>query len=238
MKVCTDACLFGAFVAGCKTCLTFANTAMLPPGKAAANCLDIGSGTGLLSLMVAQKNDWVEIDVIEIDPAAAKQLSENIAATPWADKIQVFNEDILSFVPDPQDAARKKYDCIFSNPPFFEKNLQSYDNAKNSAKHDTALSLLQLVKVVDKLLTPAGFFAVLLPYHRVEYFIDECKKSGLHLDKKILVKQTVKHKFFRGILFFTRRQTTPQNTDIIIRDAENNYTPAFAAALQDYYLFL
>jgi tRNA1Val (adenine37-N6)-methyltransferase len=224
MKVTTDACLFGALVAGCKTCL--------PAGKQLVNCLEIGTGTGLLSLMVAQKNNALKIDAVEIDAPAAVQAAENIAASPWAESIQVFNEDILSF------GSEKKYDCIVSNPPFFEDNLQSADKAKNNAKHNTSLNLLQLLLVVEKNLSPDGFFAVLLPYHRVGYFIEESEKLGLHLSKQILVKQTIKHKFFRGILFFNRRKTGPQLMEIIIKDANQNYTPEFAASLRDYYLFL
>ena len=225
MKVCTDACLFGALVAGSKT--------YLPVHKKTFSCLDIGTGTGLLSLMVAQKNNTVKIDAVEIDAASAEQAAENIAASPWADNIQVFNEDIVTF-----GATDKKYDCIFSNPPFFEDHLQSPDNAKNDARHDTSLNLLQLLKVVDTHLTPDGFFAVLLPYQRVVYFIEECRKLGLHLTKQVLVKQTLKHKFFRGILFFTRKESEPELKDIFIKNLDYNYTPEFSAALKDYYLFL
>ncbi len=224
MKVCTDACLFGALVAGCKTCLS--------TDKQFVNCLEIGTGTGLLSLMIAQKNNALKIDAVEIDAVAAGQASENVAASPWAENIKVFNEDILRF------SYEKKYDCIISNPPFFEDDLRSADKAKNNAKHNTSLNLLQLLQVVESYLSADGFFAVLLPYHRVGYFIEESEKAGLHLSKQILVKQTIKHKFFRGILFFSRKKTPPQLMEIIIKDAEHNYTPEFADTLKDYYLFL
>lgn len=232
MKVCTDACLFGALVASCTTCLPKGRQPITPTHGQFLHCLEIGSGTGLLSLMIAQKNNALKIDAVEIDEAAAAQAASNIAASPWADRIEVFNEDILAFKPG------KEYDCIVSNPPFFEDDLQSVDKAKNDAKHDTSLNLSQLLQVVDTYLQPAGFFAVLLPYHRVEYFIEEAKKTGLFLSKQILVKHTLKHKFFRAVLFFNRKQTEPQFAEIIIRDAEHNYTPQFAAPLKDYYLFL
>jgi tRNA1Val (adenine37-N6)-methyltransferase len=218
MKVCTDACLFGALITNFQ----------LP----VANCLDIGTGTGLLSLMIAQKNNEIKIDAIEIDAQAAEQATENIAASPWADRIQVFNADIVTFIPD------KQYDCIVSNPPFFEDDLLSANKAKNNAKHNTALSLTQLLIVVDSCLTLHGFFAVLLPYHRVTYFIEESVKTGLHLSKQILVKQTMKHKFFRGILFFSGKETAPQFSEITIKDTLHNYTPEFSELLKDYYLFL
>lgn len=224
MKVCTDACLFGAIVADSKS--------YLPGHKQFTRCLEIGTGTGLLSLMVAQKNDTLKIDTVEIDTAAAQQAAENIAASPWAENIQVFNNDILNF------NTEKKYDCIISNPPFFEDDLQSADKAKNNAKHNTSLTLSQLLQVVENYLSADGLFAVLLPYHRVGYFIEESAKKGLHLSKQILVKQTMKHKFFRGILFFSRKKTEPRFKEIIIKDTAHDYTPEFAAALKDYYLFL
>ncbi len=218
MKVCTDACLFGAYVADVK-----------PSGK---NFLDIGTGTGLLPLMLAQKQETAEIDAVEIDAAAAEQAKDNVESTVWADRITVVNKDILNF------NSGKLYDCIISNPPFYEGDLQSADNAKNVSKHDTSLNLSQIIKFVDRNLTADGSFAVLLPYARVEYFIEEAKKSGFNISRTVLVKQTIKHKFFRGILFFGRQQTAPINSEIIIRDAEHNYTAAFTALLKDYYLFL
>lgn len=232
MKVCTDACLFGALVTGCCTCLPFGSFPEITREGQVTHCLDIGTGTGLLSLMIAQKNSNIHINAVEIDEQAAAQAKENITASPWAANITVFNEDILKFDAD------KKYDCIVSNPPFFEDDLQSDHDAKNKAKHDASLNFVQLLQVVEKNLSLKGFFAVLLPYHRVDYFIEEAKKFGLHLSKKILVKQTIKHKFFRGILFFNRTEAEPYYMEIIIRDAENNYTPEFTAALKDYYLFL
>jgi tRNA1Val (adenine37-N6)-methyltransferase len=218
MKVCTDACLFGAAVTECKLSIT--------------NCLDIGTGTGLLPLMVAQKNPLSIIDAVEINENAAEQAKENISASPWAGRIQVINEDVLAFNPG------KLYDCIITNPPFFEDDLRSTDTAKNNAKHNTALNLVQLLHFVNMNLAPAGFVAVLLPYHRVEYFTAEAIKTGFYLSKQILVKQTGKHEFFRGILFFTRRETEPQKSEISIKDTQNNYTAEFTALLKDYYLFL
>lgn len=225
MKVCTDACLFGALVANCSTCLQKGRLPVI-------HCLEIGTGTGLLSLMLAQKNSNIQIDAVEIDGPAAEQATENITASPWAGNIRVFNGDILNFSP------HKKYDHIICNPPFFEDDLQSADKAKNNAKHNTSLGLLQLLKVVDDHLLPEGFFAVLLPYHRVGYFVEEALRTGLHLSKQVLVKQTMKHKFFRGILFLNRQKREPEFNEIIIKDGNHNYTPAFAAALKDYYLFL
>lgn len=219
MKVCTDACLFGAYVADqVKT-------------KAAHNILDIGTGTGLLSLMLAQRITAL-IDAVEIDKEASQQAKENFERSPWKERFTVFNTDALKF------AAGKKYDCIISNPPFFENDLKSSDNNKNNAKHDTSLTLGQLLDVVNIHLTGDGIFAVLLPYHRVNFIIDAALKKGFHLNKKVLVKQTEKHDLFRGILIFSRHQALTTDELIAIKTADEKYTVRFAELLKDYYLYL
>jgi len=218
MKVCTDACLFGALVAN----------SQVP----AAHCLDIGAGTGLLSLMYAQKDPLAIIDGVEIDNAAAEQANENFAASPWAGRLNIINADILDL------PVEKKYGLIISNPPFFEDDLQSPDPFKNSAKNNTTLGLKQLLETVKKNLTAEGSFAVLLPYQRVDYFIGEAAKSGLYLTEQVLVKQTGKHEFFRGILFFSKKNCEQKRSEVIIKDTAGKYTPAFTSALKDYYLHL
>lgn len=218
MKVCTDTCLFGAIAANQKLKKT--------------DCLDIGTGTGILPLMLAQKNDSLVIDAVEIDPAAAEQAEENIAKSPWADIITVINEDILSFTPG------KQYDYIISNPPFFENSLPSPDKTINKARHNHSLNLVHLLSKVNNHLSPSGIFAALIPYDRSEFFIEEASKNGLHLTQQILVKQTFKHKFFRSILFFKRTAAKAEYEEIIIKDIEHNYTAEFTALLKDYYLFL
>lgn len=219
MKVCTDACLFGA---------------ILPPAslKGKINVLDIGTGTGSLSLMYAQKNTHAIIDAVEIDEAAAGQARDNFSASPWAERLQVINADV-SYLP-----AEKKYDHIFSNPPFFENDLHSPDAGRSSAKHDSTLSLQQLLETVNRLLNPEGSFAVLIPFKRLDYFIEEALKHNLHLSQQILVRQTPAHDFFRAILFFEKTKIQVTDSEIIIKDGYGKYTTAFAEALKDYYLHL
>lgn len=218
MKICTDACLFGAIIAD----------RLLKSN----HCLDIGTGTGLLSLMLAQKNNEVIIDAVEIDEEAAEQAIQNIASSPWANRILVTQADVLKITP------QKKYDCIISNPPFYEKDLQSPDEAINKARHCTTLDLAQLLKFVDTNLSASGKFAVLLPHQRVDSFVGDATGAGFFLEEKILVRQTYKHKFFRGILFFQRDEIETRSSEFIIKDPEHNYTPEFIALLKDYYLYL
>lgn len=220
MKVCTDACLFGAYVAD-----------ELSAKNNCAQYLDIGTGTGLLSLMLAQKTNAF-IDAAEIEISAYKQAVINFKQSPWQQRLTIFNIDILRFT------GNKKYDCIISNPPFFEADLKSSDNNKNAAKHETALTLQQLLQVVIEYLQPDGFFAVLLPFHRINYCEVEAAKLDLFLTQKILVKQTPKHNYFRGILYFKRTQTGIESKEIIIKNETGQYSTSFVELLKDYYLNL
>ena len=219
MKVCTDACLFGA---------------LLPPSplKGEPAVLDIGAGTGLLSLMYAQKNREATIDAIEIDPAAALQAKQNFDASNWKDRLNIINADIKNV------GTEKKYDLIISNPPFFENDLQSEDPAKNLAKHDGSLTLQELLQAAAGRLTTTGSFAVLLPHHRVNYFENEALLSGLHPIRKILVRQTPEHDLFRGIIFFSKERAEQMMTEMSIRRTDGSYTAEFIGLLKDYYLHL
>jgi tRNA1Val (adenine37-N6)-methyltransferase len=220
MKVCTDACVFGAFAAK-----------KIKKELNSKHVLDIGTGTGLLSLLLAQ-DTTAFIEAVEIDSNAYQQAKENFNSSPWKERLAVFNIDIQQFLAD------KKYDCIISNPPFFEDDLLSDNEEKNKAKHDSSLSLQQLVKAVDTNLSEEGIFFVLLPYHRMHYFETEAKKAGLYVDEKLLVKQTTKHDFFRSCLSFSRKETKPHVVKLTIKNNEGNYTDDFIALLKDYYLYL
>src|SRR5882762_3366061 len=139
MKVCTDACILGAWFAE-----------KIP---SYSSVLDIGSGTGLLMLMLAQKSKG-EIDGIELDLPSFKQLRENIAGSKWAAYLKVFPGDVRSY------SFPVKYDFIIVNPPFFEGDLLSSSNEKNIAKHSKSLTLDELIKIMDDNLQPGGAFGI------------------------------------------------------------------------------
>ena len=225
MKVSTDSCIFGALVAA-----RFATQA-LEKEKTISNFLDIGTGTGLLSLMLAQKTTALN-DAVEIDTPAFIQAAENFASSPFAERISIFNDDILLF------KTNKKYDAVICNPPFFEGDLKSADVSKNAAKHDTTLTLQQLLKVVEALLKPDGVFAILLPYHRLEEFIKQALVLNIFLLEKILLRHTLQHPYFRGVLFFSKVDAPIAIKELTIKDIDNKYTPEFVDLLKDYYLYL
>lgn len=219
MKVCTDACLFGAWMA--------AKTTRIGPD---GSILDIGTGTGLLSLMLAQQNR-ARIDAVELDEHAAEQAAENFEASPWQERLQVIRGDIRTV------HLGKKYELIISNPPFFENDLKSADSRRNLALHSEALSLEELLTAALAHLTDHGQLAVLLPYHRKQAFEELAAENGCYLVEEVSVKQTPAHPCFRAMLLFGRVKTTPLIQTMIIREG-SAYTEPFRNLLSPYYLKL
>jgi tRNA1Val (adenine37-N6)-methyltransferase len=219
MKVCTDSCLFGAWVAA------QIETKIITP----KNILDIGAGTGLLSLMLAQQS-FAEIDAIEIDEHSVIQAQDNFAESKWHGKLHAIRADIRNWI------SPKKYDLVICNPPFYENDLRSSNQKKNIAKHHDVLTLDELASIAKLRLEDNGKFAVLLPYHRIEAFIKVALKNDLHLNDELLVKQTPHHPAFRGILLFGVQKIAYASNELIIKNEEGKYTSEFNFLLKDYYL--
>ena len=228
MKVTTDACLFGGWIADFwqreKEDAPFSHV------------LDVGTGTGLLSLMLAQKTEAI-IDAIEIDETAAIQAKENIEASSSQGKINVVNADIK------QVFFEKRFDLVISNPPFYERDLKSALPAKNQAMHDTGLTLQELAGIVDRNLGESGYFALLLPYHRMDYFHDLAGEYGLINKETVLVKPTPKHSFTRVLMLFQKAGDgtgiiQPVTKELVIKEVHHSYSADFVYYLQDYYLSL
>src|SRR5258708_16006073 len=175
MKVCTDACILGAWFAE-----------KIPSYSLA---LDIGSGTGLLMLMLAQKHKG-EIQGIELDLAAFKQLKENITQNKWKEDLKVFPGDVRSY------AFPHKFDFIITNPPFFEGDLPAASEAGNLAKHSKELTLTDLLAVIDANLKSAGSFGILLPHQRWDYFIALAPNPLFPPHKTLLLLPHPPHHFF------------------------------------------
>lgn len=219
MKVCTDACILGAW---------FANKT--PPWS---QVLDIGSGTGLLMLMLAQKHKG-EIRGIELDLNAYRQLKDNVGQSPWRQMLKVFPGDVRSF------SFPGKFDFIITNPPFYEGDLAASSEAANLAKHSKELTLAELLTVIDANLTTEGSFGILLPYHRAGWFEEHAVSDhGFSLRERLLVRQTPRHDFFRSILYFSRRRERfVPTSELTIQNSEGNYTEDFTDLMRDYYLYL
>jgi tRNA1Val (adenine37-N6)-methyltransferase len=218
MKVCTDACILGAW---------FAEKA-----PAYSSVLDIGSGTGLLMLMLAQKHKG-DIKGIELDLDAFRQLKANISKSPWRQQLKVFPGDVRFFsFPD-------RFDFIITNPPFYEGDLPAATEAANLARHSLELTLTELLGAIDANLSGEGSFGILLPYHRADWFARQAALSGFHLKEKLSVRQSSRHDFFRSILHFSRlRDNTIVTAELTIRDDAGAYTEDFVMLMKDYYLYL
>ncbi len=222
MKVCTDTCLFGAWVA----------EKMKNEKVKIKNILDIGTGTGLLSLMLAQKLN-AKIDAVEIDEQAALQAKENFEASEWNKQLSVFNTPIQQF------NSTVTYDLIISNPPFFEESLRSSNHQKNLAKHSCGLSYNELVDVVRKLLNHEGRFTILLPHAEFGKFEIIAKEKQFYLVHRTDIQQTPSHCFFRTMGIFKKeffRQAIYET--LTIKDEQNCYTTCFTKLLETYYLHL
>lgn len=223
MKVTTDACLFGAWVAR-----TVSSRQL-----AARSVLDIGTGTGLLSLMLAQKTTAV-IDTIEIDLDAFEQAKENISASPWKDRINIYHADVRTF------SFPNKYDIIISNPPFYENELRSPDEKKNMAHHG-GLLLDELLEIIFYNLDGSGDFYLLLPEKRILESELLLSKYEMNITQSMMVRQSTQHDYFR---MFVRGQRNGNDeghytkNEIAIRDEKNEYTKEFIDLLKDYYLYL
>lgn len=221
MKVCTDACLFGSLLPASSG------------GEGVEHVLDIGTGTGLLSLMLAQKNANAIIDGVEIDGAAAQQAKENFEASPWKEKLALHNTSVQQFA----EKAMHTYDVIISNPPFYESDLKSDDVKKNIAHHSAELTLEELIAISGKLLKDDGSFFVLLPYSRSDKF-EVLIKGTFFAKEKMLVKQTPKHNYFRSMWWLIKQPVVTSQSEIIIMDEHGKYTPGFTTLLKPYYLYL
>lgn len=234
MKACTDACLFGAWASQGQELLN------------AKKILDIGAGTGLLSLIIAQANPNAIITAIEIEQAAAKEAASNFNLSPWKERLNILNDAIQKYA----NNTNTFYDIIVSNPPFYEDDLKSPDENKNKAAHSTYLPWKDLIINVAKLLHAHGSFFVLTPTLRAYTMQKLCDAHGLQLEEEVLVHNTAKNLPIRAMQKFTKIQPTEydakksnttaavKRSKIYIKDAEQNYTPEFKTLLKDYYLHL
>jgi tRNA1Val (adenine37-N6)-methyltransferase len=219
MKVTTDACLFGALLP------------VLAHGHE-AKVLDVGTGTGLLSLMFAQKNPDVAIEAIEIDAASALEAEINVANSPWKNQIKVRVADANHFTPDVQ------YDFVFSNPPFHQNQLQSPEVGRQRAHHEAELTLDVLIKKVAEWLKPNGTAMVLIPYYRKTAFQKMLYASGFHIYQCFNIRSFANQQPFRCVVKWGRNAAHTTITDLNIYQSPHIYTPEAASLLRPFYLRL
>lgn len=218
MKVGTDGVLLGAWVS------------VRPSDRL---LLDIGTGTGLIALMLAQRA--AQAEVVALDVADVAEARANVAASPWADRIRVEQVAVQRFEPD------ERFDLVVSNPPFFADSLTCLDAGRTTARHAVRLSFEELRDAAVRLLAPGGRFAVVLPIEAARRFIGLCC-GPLRLLRRTDVRTTPRREAKRVLLEFEAPQPletleTPENSELVIGTGEHEcYTPEYRALTRDFYL--
>ncbi|MCL9768826.1 methyltransferase [Flavobacterium sp. HXWNR69] len=217
MKIGTDGVLLGAWT---------------PLINNPYNILDIGAGTGILSLMLAQRSNAEQIDAIEIDEDAYEQCVENFEASPWGDKLFCFHAGLDEFVDEPED----EYDLIISNPPFYTDDYKSATTSRDLARFEDALPFEELIEAAELLLSDNGIFSVIIPYKEEERFVAMCKELDLFPLKITRVKGTPTSEIKRSLLAFCRMEQTPLIDELIIEISRHNYTSEYIELTKEFYL--
>ena len=217
MKIGTDGVLLGAWT---------------PIINNPYNVLDIGAGTGILSLMLAQRSNAEQIDAIEIDEDAYEQCVENFEASPWGDKLFCFHAGLDEFVDEPED----EYDLIISNPPFYTDDYKSDNTSRDLARFEDALPFEELIEAAALLLSDNGIFSVIIPYKEEERFVSLCKELDLFPLKITRVKGTPISEIKRSLLAFCRMEQTPLIDELVIEISRHNYTPEYIELTKEFYL--
>ena len=217
MKIGTDGVLLGAWT---------------PLINNPYNILDIGAGTGILSLMLAQRSNAEQIDAIEIDEDAYEQCVENFETSPWGDKLFCFHAGLDEFVDEPED----EYDIIISNPPFYAEDFKTDDSRRDLARFQDAMPFEELIEAAALLLSDKGIFSVILPFKEEEQFVAMCKELDLFPLKITHVKGTPTSEIKRSLLAFSRIEQTPLIDELVIEISRHNYTSEYIELTKDFYL--
>lgn len=221
MKVGTDGVLLGAW-ARVEHC---------------GRVLDIGTGTGLIALMAAQRSS-ADIVAIDLDADAVVQATENVTASPWKERIQVMEVDARE-LPESVLVNQKSiqyFDAILCNPPFFENSLRCPDSARTMARHTDTLSFDELVRSTVRLLAPAGEFSVVIPYDRAHDMTVSAACCGLFATRQTIIVPVQGGKPKRILMAFTREGAAHAVETLYIHDVQRCYTPEYIDLVGDFYL--
>ena len=219
MKIGTDGVLLGAWT----------------PFENPKSILDIGAGTGLLSLMLAQRSDAPVIDAVEIDEKAYIECTENFEESQWGDRLFCYHASFQEFALEIDEV----YDLIISNPPFYTADYKTAEKARNTARFTDTLSFSELLEGVSQLLSDEGVFSVILPYSETEGFIALASGYGLFPQKVTHTRGNATAELKRSMLLLGRKELSSYPIDVLIIEKERKvYTEAYKSLTKDFYLNL
>jgi len=217
MKIGTDGVLLGAWT---------------PIYHQPNSVLDIGTGTGIIALQLAQRCDAETIDALEIDDNAYEQAVENFENSDWGDRLFCYHAALEQFTNEVDD----NYDLIVSNPPFYTDKFISENKARNKARFTSSLSFEELINSASKLLSEAGIFSVILPFKEEEHFIHLAQYVNLHPTQICRVKGHATSATKRSLLAFSFNESKPKISELIIEITRHQYTQAYQDLVQNFYL--
>ena len=218
MKVGTDGVLLGAWarVEHCR------------------HILDMGTGTGLVALMAAQRSE-AHIVAIDLDADAVAQATDNVAASPWKERIHVLEADARNLEFKIQDS-EFLFDAILCNPPFFENALKCPDAQRTMARHTDTLTFDELARSAARLLAPEGELSVVIPHDRAHDMTVSCACQGLFATRHTIVVPAEGGKPKRMLMAFTREGAAHTPATLCIQDKQRQHTPEYVRLVEDFYL--
>lgn len=220
MKIGTDAVLLGAWV--------FLENEL-------DSILDVGSGTGIIALMLAQRSFALTIDAVEIDNDAYEQTVTNFENSNWGDRLYCYHSSFQNFA-DEIAEEDETYDLIISNPPFYTDEFESKNDARNKARFTTSLSFNELLKGVSKILSKKGKFAVIIPFKEEQVFVELAKENNLFLNRVCHVKGNPSSAFKRSLLEFSFEDKKLKKENLTIEIKRHQYTDKYINLTKDFYL--
>lgn len=193
--------------------------------------LDIGCGTGLISLMLAQRNTKLEIDAIDIELSACKQANENVLNSKWSSRINIIHSSFQNYNPN------SFYDLIISNPPFFVNDYKSKNRVKNAARHNDVLPYEFLIMKASQLLTSTGNIVLIIPENLYDFVLELAKNQQLFITRKCLVYPTHTKKPHRVLVAFSKSYNNNiKHEELVIEESRHNYSKAYINLTKDFYL--
>lgn len=219
MKIGTDAVLLGAWTS---------------LDSQPNSILDIGAGTGVLALMMAQRSTAELIDALEIDAAAYEQCVGNFETSEWGDRLFCYHASLDEFT----EEIEEQYDLIISNPPFYTTTFKTENTVRNQARFEDAMPFNTLLKSVSKLLSPTGHFNVVLPFSEEDSFIGLAAKNGLYPSQILQIRGQKSSPIKRSLICFTFTKQSFETQELVIEIARHQYTKDYKTLTKDFYLKL